>query len=313
MIVPDLAESASIMSTAKTNLATELALLLGLATLWGASYTLIKIGVETIPPVTLIAARTLIAGGLLLAILHWRAQRLPSEPAIWRRFLFQACLNSVIPFTMIAWAERSVDAGLAVILNSTTPIFTFLLTMLVARREGVTTRKLFGVIAGLTGSSLIIGVQAFAGMDHALGAQLAIVAATICYAGAAIFGRAFAGLDPIMPAAGSMVCGAAILLPISLVVDRPWTLAPSTPSILALLCLATLSTALAFVIYFRLIHTLGSVGTTAQAYLRVPIGVAIGVVFLGERLTSTAWIGLACVIAGVAAMTIPARKPVPVG
>jgi drug/metabolite transporter (DMT)-like permease len=114
----------------------------------------------------------------------------------------------------------------------------------------------------------------------------------------------------MMPAAGSLICGAAILIPASLVVDQPWTLAPSAASLLALLALAVFSTALAFVIYFRLVQTLGSVGTTAQAYLRVPIGVAIGVVALGERLSSTAWLGLACVLAGVIAMTLPARKPV---
>jgi drug/metabolite transporter (DMT)-like permease len=112
-----------------------------------------------------------------------------------------------------------------------------------------------------------------------------------------------------MPAAGSLICGTAILIPVSLVVDRPWTLTPSSEAIFALLGLSVFSTAFAFVIYFRLVHTLGSVGTTAQAYLRVPIGVAIGVLFLGETLTSTALAGLACVIAGVAAMTIPARKP----
>ena len=96
-------------------------------------------------------------------------------------------------------------------------------------------------------------------------------------------------------------------------IDRPWTLTPSAESIGALLGLSVFSTALAFVIYFRLVQTLGSVGTTAQAYLRVPIGVAIGVVFLGEALTPTAWAGLVFVIAGVAAMTIPSRKPAPAG
>jgi drug/metabolite transporter (DMT)-like permease len=138
--------------------------------------------------------------------------------------------------------------------------------------------------------------------------QIATVLATICYAGAAIFSRGFRDLDPMAPAAGSLLAGAAILIPLSLVVDQPWTLAPSMNSLLALLGLAVFSTAAAFVIYFRLIQTLGPVGTTAQAYLRVPIGVALGVLFLGENLTSTAWIGLACVVAGVAAMTIPARK-----
>nr|WP_200835028.1 EamA family transporter [Phyllobacterium salinisoli] len=288
----------------------DLALLLALSALWGASYTFIKIGVETIPPVTLIAARTLIAGGILLAIIRWRGLVLPKDLVTWRRFLVQACLNSVIPFTLIAWAELTVDAGLATILNATSPIFTLLLTVLITRHEPIAPRKLFGMIAGITGTGLIIGIQALTGFGDQLWAQLAIVAATICYAGAAIFGTNFKGLDPMMPAAGSLISGAIILIPVSLVVDRPWTLTPSWESILALLCLAIFSTALALVIYFRLLHTLGSVGTTAQAYLRVPIGVAIGVLFLDETLSPTAWIGLVCIIAGVAAMTIPPKARV---
>ncbi|MGF6257882.1 DMT family transporter [Ensifer sp. LBL] len=293
---------------AKTNLSLELLLLLALATLWGASYTFIKIGIETIPPVTLIAARTLIAGTLLLAVLRWRGLSLPRDAATWRRFLFQACLNSVVPFTLIAWAEQTIDAGIASILNATTPIFAFLMTALITRHEAVTARKLVGILAGMTGISLIIGMEAFGGLGEQLLPQLAVVLATVCYAGAAIFGRGFKGLDPMMPAAGSLIAGTALLIPVSLVVDRPWTLAPSAGSLLALVGLAVFSTALAFAIYFRLIQTLGSVGATAQAYLRVPIGVAIGALFLGERLSDTAWIGLGCVIVGVAAMTIPARQ-----
>jgi drug/metabolite transporter (DMT)-like permease len=290
------------------SIAVELALLLALAALWGGSYTFIKLGVATIPPITLIAARTAIAGLLLLAIMHARGLRLPRDAATWRRFLFQACLNSVIPWTLIAWAERSLDAGLATILNSTSPVFTFFLTLFIARHETKTLRKLLGVIAGIAGICLIVGVQAFSGLGEQLVAQLATIAATVCYAGAAIFSRGFRDIDPMAPAAGSLLAGAAILVPISLVVDQPWTLAPSTSSLLALLGLAVFSTAIAFVIYFRLIQTLGSVGTTAQAYLRVPIGVALGVLFLGESLSPTAWIGLGCVVIGVAAMTIPARK-----
>jgi drug/metabolite transporter (DMT)-like permease len=290
------------------NIAFELTLLLVLATLWGASYSFIKVGVATIPPITLIAARTGIAGALLLAIMHFRGIRVPRDAATWRRFLFQACLNSVIPWTMIAWGERSLDAGLATILNSTSPIFTFFLTLAVTRHEALTLRKLLGVVAGMAGICLIVGVEALAGLGEQLAAQVVTVLAAICYAGAAIFSRGFKGLDPMAPAAGSLIAGAAVLIPLSLAVDRPWTLAPSSSSLLALLGLAVLSTALAFVIYFRLIQTLGSVGTTAQAYLRVPIGVALGVLLLGERLTATAWIGLACVVIGVAAMIIPARK-----
>jgi drug/metabolite transporter (DMT)-like permease len=287
---------------------TELALLLTLATLWGASYTFIRIGVATIPPITLIACRTLIAGLLLLAIMRWRGVSMPVDAATWRRFLFQACLNSVIPWIMVAWGAQALDAGVATILNSTAPIFTFFLTLAITRHEAVTSRKLFGVVAGMAGICLIVGVQALSGFGQELIAQIVMVLAAVCYAGAAILGRGFNGLDPIVPAAGSLLCGAAILIPVSLVAERPWTLQPSISSVLALVALAVFSTALAFVIYFRLIRTLGSVGTTAQAYLRVPIGVAVGVIFLGEQLSSTIWIGLACVVVSVAAMTIPARK-----
>ena len=291
----------------------ELLLLFVLATLWSGSYTFIKLGVATIPPVTLIAGRTLIAGVLLLVIMAWRGVRMPKDAATWRRFLFQACLNSVIPWTLIAWAERSVDAGLATILNSTSPIFTFFLTLAMARQDAPTLRKLLGVVAGMAGICLIIGVQALHGLGEQLLAKIAIVTATICYAGGAVFSRGFKGLDPMAPAAGSLLCGGVVLLPVSVIAERPWTLMPSVISVLALLGLAIFSTAIAFVIYFRLIQTLGSVGTTAQAYLRVPIGVAFGVMLLGERLSPTAWVGLAGVVIGVAAMTIPRPKPVATG
>ncbi|MGX1741417.1 DMT family transporter [Bosea sp. NPDC055353] len=293
---------------AAPNRAVELSLLLVLAVLWGGSYTFIKLGVETIPPLTLIAARTLIASLALLAVIRWRGLKLPRDLATWRLFVVQACLNSVVPFTLIAWAERSVDAGLATILSSTSPIFVVLLSCLSASAERLPRLRLAGIAAGLAGTILIVGRQAMAGFGEQLWAQLALVAASICYGGAALFGRSFKGLDPIMPAAGSLLCGALVLLPLSLVLDRPWTLAPSMQSIQALVALSLVSTALAFVIYFRLIARLGSVATTSVAYLRVPTGVLIGMVFLGEALVPTAWAGLVLVIAGVLAMTLPLRN-----
>ncbi|AOG05312.1 DMT family transporter [Bosea sp. RAC05] len=285
----------------------DLALLLLLATLWGGSYSFIKVGVETIPPVTLIAARTLLAGAILLAVLRWRGLRLPRDGATWRLFLVQACLNSVLPFTLIAWAERSVEAGLATILSSTSPIFVVVLGLLAGTGERLSLLKLAGIASGLAGTLLIVGTEAMAGFGADLAAQLALVAASLCYGGAALFGRHFKALDPIMPAAGSLICGAALLIPLSLAVDRPWTLAPSGASIQALLALSVASTALAFVIYFRLIARLGSVATTSVAYLRVPTGVLIGMVVLGESLAPTAWAGLVLIVGGVLAMTMPAR------
>jgi drug/metabolite transporter (DMT)-like permease len=306
MPLPNLPRSAATAAGRRVPL-TDYALLLLLATLWAGSYSLIRIGVATIPPITLIAARTLIAGALLVLAMRLRGVALPADRRTWGMFAFQALMNSVAPFTLIAWAEQEVEAGLATILNATTPIFAFLMTWAVTGREAATARKLLGVAAGMSGITLVIGLDALSGIGRQTGAQIAVVAASACYAVAAIFGQRFKGLDPMAPAAGSMLCGAAALFPLSLAVDRPWTLSPSVASLAALAGLAVFSTALAFIIYFRLLRSLGSIGITSQSYLRVPIGVLIGAVFLGERLPPTAYAGLVLVVAGVAAMAVPTR------
>lgn len=287
----------------------ELALLLVLATLWGASYTLIKVAVETIPPLTLMAARTVIASAILWALIRARGIAVPRDVATWRKFMFQATMNSVLPFTLIAWAEQTVTAGVATIINSAAPILTFLLSWLLLGHGEASFRKLLGTIAGLAGITLLIGLDALRGFEQGVLAQFALVAATLCYAVAAIYGRNFKGLDSMLPAAGSLLCGTLVLVPASLLHDRPWDLAPSVDSVVAVVLLAVFSTALAFVIYFRLIRTLGPVGTTSQAYLRVPIGVFAGVLILGEPLAGSALMGLVLVVAGVAAITIPKKKP----
>lgn len=285
-----------------------LLLLLALATLWGGSYTLIRVGVTTIPPLTLMAARTTIAGVILWGCVIAQKQPLPRSPRLWGQFFVQAAFNSVMPFTMIAWAEQRVPAGITAILNAMTPIFTVVLTWFITRHERITLGRLVGVALGLTGVALAIGSSALDGWSGDLVPKLAILAASVCYAGAAIYGHGFRGLSPLLPAAGSMTCGAVVLIPASLVFDAPWSLHASTASLQALLALAVFSTALAFVLYFRLIQMLGSLGTTSQAFLRVPIGVAIGAIFLHESLAATAWIGLLAVTAGVAMMNLAWSK-----
>ena len=211
------------LPAAKPNYTVELALLVALATLWGASYTFIKIGIETIPPITLIAARTLMAGFVLWVVMLMRGVQLPRDRASWGRFLVQSCLNSVIPFTLIAWAEQSIDAGVAVDSQfHDAGVHLPHHPSLVASRGDQP--------AEVRGNSTRNGRDALhrrnAGTRHIgqeLAAQLAVVLATICYAGAAIFGRSFKDMDPMAPAAGSLICGAAMLIPVSLIVDRPWT------------------------------------------------------------------------------------------
>lgn len=286
---------------------TDLALLLLLAVLWGASYALIRIGVETIPPLTLVAVRVAIATLLLQLVLARDGTRLPRVPALWRRFTIQAVLNGILPFSLIAWGEQRIDSGLAGVLNSMTPIFVFLLARAGIRPEPATWRQAGGTLLGLAGIVVIVGPGALrAGLSGDVLAQAAIVAATVCYAGAALFGRNFSGLPAIVPAAGSTAVSALVMVPAALMIDRPWTLAvPSVASILAVLVLGTCSTAGAFVVYFRLLGALGSVGTASVAYLRAGVSVVIGILFLGELPSWQIAGGLMLVLVGVAAMTVP--------
>jgi drug/metabolite transporter (DMT)-like permease len=284
------------------------ALLIVLACLWASSFTFIKIGVESIPPLSFMAARVTIAALCLTVIMWLWRLRFPMHAGFWKRVFVQSILGIVIPFTFIGWAELSIDASLATILNATVPIFAFLLTVFVTRHETVPARKVLGVAVGMAGVCAIVGFDALNGVGQQVAGQLKMLVASLGYAAAAIYGRRLTDADPITTATGMMFCAAAVLVPLGLIFDTPWTLAPSADSLLALLGLSVFSTAIAYIIYFRLIHALGTVGTTAQSYLRVPIGVMIGMIFLGEMLNIVDWMGMACILLGVAAMTVPRRE-----
>lgn len=297
---------------AKPVLGVELALLGLLALLWGSSYLFIKVAVTEIPPVTLIAVRVSIAALLLVAVLSWRRDRLPRDARTWRMLLLQAFLNSIGAWTLLAWGQQYVDSGLTSVLNSTSPIFVFLFTALVTRHEVTSGLKLFGACLGLLGVIMIVGVDALAGLGQQVAGQLAAIASAIMYACAAIYGKRFTHISATATAAGTMVCAAIVLVPISLVLEQPWTLAPSLKAVAAASVLSVLCTACALLIYFRLLKTLGSMGTASQAYLRAGVGVTLGVVFLGEQITPVIGLGLLAAIIGVAAINLPARpKPVP--
>ena len=286
------------------------ALVLLLALLWGASYPLLKVAVDTLPPLTVVAIRSLVGGLILLAALGPRVRLLGqvSTGSSLRALSIQSAFNCVIPWILIAWAIPSLDAGLAAILNSLSPIFIFLLTAFVTHHEPVTRRKFAGVVLGLAGVVTIVGVDALAGVGTKTLAELACVAGAFSYAVAGVIGVRFARVTPLVPAAGTTLIAAAVLLPLALVFEHPWTLRPSMPSVLAVLAAAVFSTGLAMVVYFRLLATVGSIAMSSQAYLRILVGVGLGMAFLGETPTPHALVGLGLVVAGVVAMTWPVRR-----
>ena len=286
-----------------------MALVFLLALLWGSSYPQIKVAVETIPPLTVAALRSLIAGLLLLAFLGPTGARQLWKTATGSSELFtQSVFNCILPWILLSWAVQSIDAGLATILNSLSPIFIFLMTWGITKHEPATPRKFVGVSLGLAGVLAIVGVNALSGVGKNTLAELACVAGAFCYGIAAIVGRRFEGVSPLVPAAGSTLWAAVVLVPIALVVEQPWTLRPSIASMVSMTTLAVFSTGFAFVVYFRLITTVGAIATSSQAYLRIVVGVGLGMIFLGERLSGGAIVGLPLVLAGVVAMTMPPSR-----
>ena len=288
----------------------ELCLLAMLALLWGSSYLLIKIAVADIPPVTLIAARVSIAAVFLLAVLAWQRAPLPSDAATWGKLFIQSVFTAIGAWTLLAWGQQFVDSGLAGVLNSTSPIFVFLITALVMRGPSPGAWKFGGACLGLIGVTLIIGVDVLAGLGQQVMAQLAVLLGAVLYACAAIYGRRFNHITPTATAAGTMIWAAAMLVPLSLIIERPWTLQPSTASMLTAGGLGVFCTGVALLIYFRLVRTLGSMETASQSYLRSGVSVALGVIVLGEQVTPVVGAGLACAILGVAAINYrPRAKP----
>ena len=280
-------------------------MLLGiLACLWGSSYLFIKVAVVTIPPITLIAIRVVIAAAFLLTVMWGQGARFPKDWQIWRLLLIQAFFNSIASWTVLAWGEQYVDSALAGVLNSTSPIFVLICTVFIIRHEVMNGWKLVGVLVGMVGVVLIVGIDTLGGIGKQASAQLAVLMGAMLYAGAALHGKRLSALPPMVVSAGTMLWATLFLVPLSLAVDRPWTLTPTGDAVFAAIALGILCTGVALILYFRLVRTLGSMGVASQSYLRAGVSVLLGIVILGEHITVPIGFGLCATIVGVIAINI---------
>jgi len=212
-------------------------------------------------------------------------------------------LNNLIPFSLIVWGQTEIASGLAAILNATTPLFTVLLAHLLTGDERLTVGRLAGVGLGFAGVVAMIGPAALAGLGAAALAQLAVLAAALSYAFAGIYGRRFREQPPLITAAGQVTASALLLAPLALIVDRPWTLPiPGAATIGAVAGIALLSTALGYVIYFRLLARAGATNLLLVTFVMPPVAILLGVAALGESLTAPQLAGLALIGLGLAAI-----------
>jgi drug/metabolite transporter (DMT)-like permease len=279
------------------------ALLVALSILWGGSFFFAKVAIGELGPLTVVFARVALAA-LALDIVLFATRTNPfRRHAPWPAYLVMGLLNNVLPFSLIFWGQTQIASGLASILNATTPLFTLIVAHFLTADEKIDPGKVTALLAGLAGVALLIGPELLVGGASVWG-ELACLGAAVSYAFAGVYGRRFKTMKiaPIEAAAGQVTASTVLILPIMLAVEQPWTL-PALPSPtvwVALGGLALLSTALAYVLYFRILAAAGATNLLLVTFLIPVTAILLGAAVLGERLAPRHFAGMALIGIGLA-------------
>ena len=275
-------------------------LLIALSLLWGCSFLFGRVAVAEVPPLTLVLARVGVAAIALHLVLRVIGIRFAPEAGRWRDYAVMGLLNNLVPFGLIFFGQLEIGAGLAAVINGMTPFWSALIARASAV-ERLALRKAVGVILGFAGLAVTVGPAALDGLDAPLIAQIAVVGATISYGAASVFGRRFAGQAPLVTATGQLSASTLLVLPLALIVDTPWLLPIPSPAALgAMLGIALISTALAYILYFRVLASAGATNV-ALVTLLIPVSaIALGAVVLGETVEARQIGGMAMIALGLA-------------
>ena len=280
-------------------------MLVTLSVVWGGTFFFQEIAVRDLPTFTIVACRVAIAAGLLWGVTKLVGGSLPTDRNIWAALFLLALINNVIPFSLIVWGQREISSGLAAILNATVPLFTVLIAHFVTTDEKLSRTKLAGAIVGIVGVAVMIGEDALDGLGLAVLAQLAILGASLSYTFGGLFGRKIQamGLTPLGISTGQLLASTVILIPVALLVDEPWAIPlPSTETIAAVIALASVSTAFAYILFFRILATAGATNLMLVTFLIPVSALALGILILGEILEVRHVIGLLCIGVGLSAI-----------
>ena len=270
-----------------------------LSMLWGGSYFFVEIALEEWSPLLIVGVRVCIASIVIWTFVLLSGLPVPREASAWMAFFWMAILNNILPFLLIVWGQTEVTAGLAAILNASTPIFAVIVAGLLLKDEPMTRPRLAGAVLGLIGVAILIGPGALSGIDANLLAQLAILAAGLSYTFAGVYGRRFTamGIHPVVAASGQLLLSSLVMITLVLAFDTPGKLLTGSLTVWgSVLAMAVFSTALAYMLYFRLIATAGATNALLVTLLIPVTAVMLGFLILDERLHVSHFIGM-CVIA----------------
>ena len=295
--------SASKMPAVETSMSLRTWAMLGLLSLmWGCSFPFVKVALGGVTPLTLVMLRVVIAVVALTPVLFFSPEGFPRGARVWAAFLAIGALNNVIPWSLSVWAQQSMTASLAAIINAATPLFSVLLAPFFLVDERLRANRLAGVIVGFAGVAVLIGPGA---LGHGAGGilpELALLAATVAYAFGGIVGRSYArlGLTPLQSAHGQLAASSVMIAPLALIVEQPWTAPLPTPTQIAcVLALGVMSTAVAFILFFRILARAGATIALLVTLLVPVTAFIVGAIFLGEPLEPRNFAGLAFIALGL--------------
>jgi len=276
-------------------------LLVVLSVVWGGSFFFAKVAVAEIPPLTIVLLRVGLAAMALHIVRIMLGLAWPRQWSFWRDIAVMGLLNNAIPFSLIFWGQQEIASGLASILNATTPLFTILVAHVLTDNEKASVVKLIGIVSGLAGVGFMIGQDAIDGLGAHIWSELAVLGAALSYAFAGVFGRRFKGRPPLVVASGQLSASSLLMAAPVLVVDRPWLLAnPSASTWASIGGLALVSTALAYVIFFRILSRAGATNLLLVTFLIPVSALTLGALLLGEMLSLHHFVGMAAIGIGLA-------------
>jgi drug/metabolite transporter (DMT)-like permease len=279
------------------------ALLLALVAMWGSSFMFNKLSVATVPPATVVAGRLALGALTLLVLMVSRGVRLPPFGPIWGAYALLGVIGNALPFFLIAWGQQVVDSALAGILIAAMPLGTLVLAHFVVQGERMTRYRVGGFALGFMGIVFLMeppAAQSLSGVAVPVLAQLAVLGGALCYSANSVLARLLIKTDFLSAATGTLLVAAVLMLPFALLHDRPWTLEPSGVSLASIAWLGVGPTAIATILYFRLISSAGPTFMSMVNYLSPAVAVFLGVTLLGEKPGVSAYTGLALILMGIA-------------
>jgi drug/metabolite transporter (DMT)-like permease len=278
-------------------------LIVALSMAWGGSFVFAEVALTELPPLTVALGRVGIAAVILALVVVLVGETLPRGRELRTGIAVMALLNNVIPFALILWGQLHVTAGLASILVATAPLFAVVVAHLATDDEKITPARLIGLLAGFAGVVVMIGPEVLGGLASDAAGPLAVLLGAFLYAASGVYGRRFRGERPLVLATGQMTAATIMLLPLAALVDRPWTYAMPSPAALgALAAMGAVSSALGFVIFFRVLARAGATNLMLVNFLNPVSAIVLGALLIGEHITPRQMIGMAAIALGLAAI-----------